>query len=261
MVFLAGLLMPNRKITNDEFACSEFKQVELLAPDIDLEAGFPRFGYQPVVKELGGGSWTVDAEIVHFRRDGELETLAIPPGVITVELPSKFELGDLVSVSGPHGRHIQVDLPIHAQPGGKLRLQLAPQAELRIQLPLEKRSRAQVIIRKTDGAEILVKVPKGVHPGGSFQAAPPVLMVAVPEDAQPGDFVVFRHHEGGLGGSIRTEYCRAQVPVELQFGRYFAARLPTKNTIGILASNKKSWSALRTQISTKPTRPWVGTLA
>lgn len=259
MVLLAGLLMPSRKILGDEFACCEYKQLKPVDPDEDLEAGFPHC--ENMVKELGGGSCTVDAEIVHMRHRDELETLAIPPGVITVELPSELAPGQLASVIGPHGRRMEVELPIHAQPGGKLHLRLAPQAELIIQLPVEKRPRAQMKVKKANGVEILVTVPEGIHPGGSFQAAPPALMVAVPEESKPGDFVVFRHHEAGPGGTVKTEYCRAQVPDELQFGRYFAARLPKQITAGLPSAKKKQFGILRAQSATKPSSAWVGTLA
>lgn len=261
MVLLTGLLMPNRKTLKDEFAYSKLKHLELVDPDVDLETGILPLGCQSIVKELGEGGCTVDAEIVHVHHEGASETLALPPGTITVELPSEFQSGQQVSVSGPHGRIMQVDLPIHAQPGGKLNLKLAPPAELRIQVPLGKKPCSQMKVRRANGVEIIVTVPKGVQPGSSFEATPPVLMVSVPENSKPGDFVVFCHHEAGPDGSIKTQRCRAQVPNELLFGRYLAARLPKQIAKCAPATKKKGWGVLKTQAVAKPMSMWVGTIA
>merc|ERR1712217_72446 len=101
----------------------------------------------------------------------------------------------------------------------------------------------------------------GVQPGGSFEAAPPVLMVAIPELSEPGDFVVFDYHKASPGGSVRTERCRAQVPDEWLFGRYFAARLPKQMVKGDLVGREIRWGALRAEPIAKPLEVWVGTLA
>lgn len=260
MVFLAGLLMPNRKVLSDDFTYSELKRPETVDPDTELEVEDPLLDSIPLVKELGGGSCTVDAEYVHVQRENELETLAIPPGVIIVELPSEVQIGQSVTVSGPHGRRMEVDPPSYARPGMKLHLKLAPSPEIRIQLPPGKRPGTQMKVRKADGIEISVMIPEGVQPGGFFGAAPPCLMVAVPENSKPGDFVVFRHHETGPSGSIKTECCRAQIPNDLHFHRYFAARLPKRIATAAPVARKKGWGVLRSQPVANAT-VWVGTLA
>merc|ERR1712060_12077 len=140
-------------------------------------------------------------------------------------------------------------------------LKLAPPAELRIQLPQGKRPCAQMKVRKESGIEIEVTVPDGVQPGASFEAAPPALMVAAPEDSKPGDFVVFRHHEAGSGGSVKTHRLRAQVPAELLLGRYFAARLPTQITRCAPAARKNGWGILKAQVVEKPMSTWIGRFA
>mmetsp|Transcript_17631 Transcript_17631/g.49934 ORF Transcript_17631/g.49934 Transcript_17631/m.49934 type:complete len:262 (+) Transcript_17631:87-872(+) len=261
MVHLAGLLVPDRRIPGGDAAYSKLKHLDLVDPDVDLEVGLPQ-SCSPRVKELGAGSCTVDAEIAHTCLDSDLETLAVPPGVVTVDLPPDCQVGQEVSVVGPHGRHMLVELPLHAQPNRKLNLRLAPQAELRIQLPTGQQPGASVRVERASGAEILVTVPEGAEPGESLEAAPPVLMVAVPEDAQPGDSVVFHHHDKGPGGSIKTQRLRAKVPDELVFSRYFAARLPQQVTRCAPAARKRGWGAvLRAQPGARPITTWVGTLA
>merc|ERR1719468_374634 len=49
-------------------------------------------------------------------------------------------------------------------------------------------------------------------------------MVLVPEGVEAGSYVTFR--APGTSHASRTVWFRAQVPSQLQLGRYFAARMP-----------------------------------
>jgi len=198
--------------------------------DLDLEGGLPLSGVEPLVQHLECEHCTVDVEVIDAseRREGDREVLAIPPGPISVVLPSQFEPGTVVHVrGGPHFREMEVRPPKWAKAGAKLHLQLEPSAELRIQVPDGMKSGEPLKINRADAQDIFVDTPAGLRPGEIFDYTPVALMVAAPEESSPGDFVVFRHHVVLADGHTHTETCRCQVPHELQFGRYFAARLPT----------------------------------
>mmetsp|Transcript_78948 Transcript_78948/g.223431 ORF Transcript_78948/g.223431 Transcript_78948/m.223431 type:complete len:255 (+) Transcript_78948:75-839(+) len=254
MVLLAGWLVPNRTYT---------QLTRPNEPDTLFDGDEALSDTSAAVKELGAGCSTVDAELLHTYRGDELETLAIPPGEVTVDLPPETQPGQLVTVSGPHGRCMQVDAPSYARPGGRLQVKLAPRPELKVQLPPGKRPGDQIKVARASGGEVLVTVPEGAQPGGFFQAAPPALMVAVPDGSKPGDLLVFRHCEAGPGGGIKTKYCRARVPDELQFGRYFAARLPRPKVTEAVVAPRRFWGAGSTQLVTPAhaARVWSGTLA
>jgi len=182
-----------------------------------------------LVQRLDVGRGTVDAESIDdsTRSEYELETLATPPGPITLDLPSEFAPEQTIILrGGPHCREMEVQLPPWAKPGGKLQLQITPPAEFRIQVPKGKKAGEQMKIGRPDGEDLFVDIPAGNFPGDVFDYTCPSLMVAAPEGSSPGDFVTFRHHRSLPNGHTQMGYCRAQVPEELQFGRYFVARLP-----------------------------------
>jgi hypothetical protein len=192
----------------------------------DLEVGIQAQGPEVYSQALEAAGFTVDAEFVEDVPRGELETLATPPGRITVQLPTHFNPGEKVVVRGPHGRRMEVEAPSDGVPGEQLELRLAPTPELRIQVPLSARPGSQLQVRTASGARVRVVVPEGMLPGDFFEVAPPTLMVAVPEGAEPGDIVFFQQHKVDACGKKETQNCRAEVPQELLFGKYFAARLP-----------------------------------
>jgi len=74
---------------------------------------------------------------------------------------------------------------------------------------------------KSDGMRISINVPPGKRPGDFFEVSPPALMVLVPEGVRAGDIVVFSMPAPPAG-----QWFKAQVPEDLQLGKYFAARLP-----------------------------------
>jgi len=197
---------------------------EQLIPD--LEVGIQALGIDVFAQALEAARFTVDSEFAEDVPRGALETLATPPGRITVQLPAHFNPGEKVCVRGPHGRRMEVEAPPDAVPGERLELRLAPTPELRIQVPLSARPGAQLQVRTASGSRVRVVVPEGMLPGDFFEVTPPTLMVAVPEGAEPGDLVFFQQHEVDAGGKKDTKNCWATVPQELLFGKYFAARLP-----------------------------------
>lgn len=216
MVLLTGLLKTQRYFLDGKPLDPEPADLER-----DLEMGLPPLPTKEgTVKDLGTSQSTVESQRVRARRDGEFHAAALGPGRLTVKLPPQFQPGETVSVQGPHGL-LELKPPPEAQPGSKIVVRLAAPAELRICIPLGKGPGSEIKIKKNDTMEIMVTVPKGLKPGDVFDVAPPALMVAVPDGAKPGDFVVFDHTEED-GRCL----CRAKIPEELHFGRYFAARLP-----------------------------------
>lgn len=231
MVLLTGLRSFSHPFLDDSKALTKYDVSE---DEVDLEVGIPSPGSHACVQDLDAPLCTVDAEPCTVK-GSEIETLAIPPGRFTAELPDGCMLGEHISVRGPHGRRLLLKAPLNARPGEQLQLRLMPPAELRIQVPLGKWPGDLLRVRAADGREVEAVVPKGLQPGDFFEVAPPSLMVAVPEDAKAGDFVAFRRHEAGPDGKIESLLCRARIPHELLFGRYFAARTlavsgPSKTT-------------------------------
>jgi len=202
---------------------------EQLLPD--LEAGIQALGAEIYAQALEAARFTVDSQYLQDAPRGELETLATPPGRIGVQLPMHFSPGETVVVRGPHGRRMEVEAPSDAVPGERLELRLAPTPELRIQVPLSARPGAQLQVRTASGSRVRVVVPEGMLPGDYFEVTPPALMVAVPEGAEAGEFVVFQQHEVDVNGKKETRNCRARIPEELLFGKYFAARLPERPAV------------------------------
>lgn len=184
--------------------------------------------FEPLVQYLGSGPCTVDSEVVPSIAAGETEVLAIPPGIISVTLPYDAKPEQTVFLrGGPHCRLMKVESPKWAQPGMEMRLELQPPPEVAIQIPVGHKVGEKCKVRMADGKEVIVDIPAGMWPGDYLEFTPPSLMVAAPEDSNPGDLVVFRHHMPLLDGEKGFVFCRAGVPESLYFGRYFAARLPT----------------------------------
>lgn len=127
---------------------------------------------------------------------------------------------------GPHGP-VRVVPPQSADPGTTLRWRLAPTPEFRIQVSSDCGPGSVIRFERSDGVEVAVSVPPHLQAGDIFEVTPPSMMVRVPEGAQAGDRVVFRHALGeGPGGREATEWCRAEIPKGVRPGDYFAARLP-----------------------------------
>lgn len=189
-----------------------------------------------LVHARGGNGNTVEAEFVSKdnRSDLGLEAFAMWPTEIEIMVPEDWKAGDKIPAQGPHGR-IYFELPEECKPGTSLRYRLRPAPELRIEVPPGAFPGASLTFERPDGTRISITVPPGKRPGEHFEVTPPALMVLVPEEAHPGDTVVFSvGPQGGQGGSqAPRQWFRAEVPKELQLGKYFAARLPPPETQGM----------------------------
>mmetsp|Transcript_105009 Transcript_105009/g.321775 ORF Transcript_105009/g.321775 Transcript_105009/m.321775 type:complete len:239 (-) Transcript_105009:149-865(-) len=191
---------------------------------------------------IGDDSGTADAERVgapaHCAKGGRCEAQAhavSPPLNIQVDLPRGHCLpGQPILVHGPQGP-VCLRVPPGATPGARLTFQIAPRPEFRVEVPPGAGPGWVMTFHKDDGGECRATVPPGLQPGDTFEVTPPALMVRVPEDAQPGDFVRFSR-ACDLGatteGPSSTELFRARIPEGLQPCMYFAARLPFERAVG-----------------------------
>jgi len=242
---MRGALFPLRDHAKCDYDSSGVASGFALLPELDLELDLEGCEHDsPLVQRLQFGDCTVNAENIEIteRQEGDIEALATPPCPITVPLPDEFEPDEILRVrGGPHCREMEVRPPKWAKPGSILQLQLVPAPELRIQVPEGKRAGDVLLVCGIDGEEKAIEVPKGVKAGDVFDYTPLALMVAAPEGSCAGDYVVFRHHTVGRDGQAHTQYCRAQVPHELQFGRYFAARLPASRQTA-KEEGRRAWS-------------------
>lgn len=190
----------------------------------------PLLGTSSYVQDLGCSA--VDSERVigdrfQQRSTGrrDLEALATPPVELSHMLPQDYQPGQMVRMHGPHGI-VEVDAPENAAPGVVVRFRLAPKPEFRIQVPSDAPN--VVKFKRADGIEVAVGVPGNLMPGDHFEVTPPALMVKVPDGAQAGDYVMFRHSLGnGADNAMeQTVWLRSKVPESLYPGQYFAARMP-----------------------------------
>mmetsp|Transcript_11774 Transcript_11774/g.42104 ORF Transcript_11774/g.42104 Transcript_11774/m.42104 type:complete len:152 (-) Transcript_11774:146-601(-) len=128
---------------------------------------------------------------------------------------------------GPQGP-ICLQVPPDATPGTMLRYQLAPKPEYRIEVPPGAGPGSVMTFKKRNGEECQVVVPQEVDAGETFEVTPPSLMVRVPENATPGDFVRFSRAvcPEDDGKASRIEFFRSPIPAGILPCMYFAARLP-----------------------------------
>lgn len=178
-----------------------------------------------VVTYLGLDPTSVPAEpVVDFAAASrEQETSAMPaPVKMEIAVPtSNWDRSKPFVAHGPSGP-INVHLPQDAVPGSKLICKLAPKPEYRIRVPPEARPGGTIRIPKKNGEEIDVVVPPGLQPGDTFDVFPPAVMVRVPDNAKPGDYVVFRKE----GSGSKKELFRARIPEGCQPWDHFSAILP-----------------------------------
>jgi len=152
-----------------------------------------------------------------------VEAFAMLPGGLEVAVPADWKPGDKVPAQGPHGR-IFLELPETCAAGTTIHYQLKPGPDLVVEIPEGASAGSQLTFEREDGTRIRVEVPKGKQPGEQFEVRPPSLMVLVPEGVEAGSYVVFR--APSANHTSRKVWFRAQVPSQLQLGRYFAARMP-----------------------------------
>jgi len=162
------------------------------------------------------------------RVGGYREAWASPPGMLEVYVPEDHKQGERVLMHGPHGKFI-ARLPAEAQPGTTFRYPLKPMPEFRMEVPPGRRPGDTVKFQRSDGEEIEIDVPEGLAPGDTFDVSPPALIIQVPEEARPGEHVLFLA-EGGAS-MPEVGWYRAKVPDRLKLGRYFAAKLPGPITV------------------------------
>mmetsp|Transcript_42067 Transcript_42067/g.122042 ORF Transcript_42067/g.122042 Transcript_42067/m.122042 type:complete len:248 (+) Transcript_42067:90-833(+) len=187
-----------------------------------------------VVKYLGQDPSAVEAELVTglIRSMGDIEAVAIPaPVMIEIQVPSgNHQPGEPLFINGPDGP-IRVHLPRDAAPGSSLRIKIAPRPEYRIEVPPGAGPGWLVRFSNQDGVEVAVPVPPGLQTGDFCEVSPPALMVRVPEQAKPGDFVFFKRRapldSPTKGGATSVmEFYRAQVPEGCQPCDFFSAIIP-----------------------------------
>jgi len=152
-----------------------------------------------------------------------VEASAMPAGVLEVAVPAGWKPGDKVPAQGPHGR-IFLELPETCEAGTTINYQLRAAPDLLVEVPERASAGSQLNFERADGTRIRVEVPMGKRPGEQFEVRPPALMVLVPEGVEAGSYVVFR--PPGASHTSGKVWFRAQVPSQLQLGRYFAARMP-----------------------------------
>mmetsp|Transcript_3949 Transcript_3949/g.9602 ORF Transcript_3949/g.9602 Transcript_3949/m.9602 type:complete len:248 (+) Transcript_3949:86-829(+) len=186
---------------------------------------------------IGEDSGAVDAErvggVANVRSQEDrldLQAHAVDPPVnIEIELAQGdcWQPGQPFRAWGPQGP-ICLEVPPDALPGSRLRYRLAPRPEYRVEVPPGAGPGWVVQFKKGNGEACQVVVPAGVLAGDTFEVTPPSLMVRIPENAQPGDFVRFSRTvcpEHSQKAS-RIEFFRARVPEGLRPCMYFTARLP-----------------------------------
>lgn len=166
-----------------------------------------------------------------------VEAFAMLPGALEVAVPPGWKPGDKVPAQGPHGK-ILLELPETCAAGATIQYQLKPGPDLVVEIPEGASAGSQLTFEREDGTRIRVEVPKGKQPGEHFEVRPPSLMVLVPEGVEAGSYVVFR--APGADHASRKVWFRAQVPGQLQLGRYFAARMPPPGKAPASPGKKRS---------------------
>merc|ERR1712060_189403 len=131
-------------------------------------------------------------------------------------------------INVPNGGTIEVEPPENATPGMMLKYRLAPPHEFRLRVPPGLKPGESARFQRPDGVEISVPVPRNLKPGDSFEVLPPALMVLVPENVKPGEYVIFCNSSqvSDTNSAVVRRWCRAQVPEGAESGKYFGARLP-----------------------------------
>jgi len=156
-----------------------------------------------------------------------IEGFAFKPCEVNIHVPEGHQAGTALSVQGPIGM-MKLLLPAEAVPGTNFRYRLKAAPEYRVQVPPDASPGSAVTFERADGARISFAVPQGSRPGDQFEVSPPALMLLVPEGLHPGDYVLFNTASvpGFTMADEQGELFRAQIPEELQLGKYFAASLP-----------------------------------
>lgn len=184
-----------------------------------------------VVTYLGLDQSAAQAELISDSQvsSTDWQSTAMPaPIMMEIDVPNgNWDREKPFMARGPGGP-IRVHLPPDARPGTKVTCKLAPKPEFRVQVPPGAKPGWIIKFQKANGEEVAVGVPPGLQPGDTFDVTPPALMVRVPENAKPGDGVVFTQITGirkdGTGG--RREVFRARVPEGCQPLDHFSALLP-----------------------------------
>lgn len=178
----------------------------------------------------------VDAVLVEGKADTDLEAQSMLPTQFSVKVPPRKE-GEpddqerKIQTQGPHGV-IVLTVPKGVKEGETISYRLVPPPEVRITVPKDCAGGSVARFKRPDGAVVQIKVPEGLKPGDTFDMAPPVHMVRVPDGAKAGTSVVFRLDErppgprGSPDASEDAQWCRVAVPQSVQPGMYFPARLP-----------------------------------
>lgn len=220
-------------------AYDEEDEVQRDVADDDEELGQPLLTGANFVRDVQGLAhldclvvdcepWIGPQPPSHGQVQGCWEARASPPGTLEVHVPQDHKFGDRVLMHGPHGPMI-ARLPAEAQPGTTFRYPLKPTPEFRMEVPPGRSPGDSVKFRRSNGEEIEVDVPVGLVPGDNFDVSPPSLIIQVPEEAGPGDDVLFSVDGCSLPGS---GWYRAKVPDKLKLGRYFAAKMPGPTVAG-----------------------------
>lgn len=195
--------------------------------DVTLPVGDAQ-GAGAFVTDLGSDSRAVQAERVSESCQNAREAHARrPPLVFDVAVPLSAQPGQEVKAMGPAGP-VVLRLQADAVPGGSVRFAMKPKPRYLVEVPKNAGSGWTIRFQVNGGEEVQVLVPPGVSPGDTFEVTPPALLVQVPEDSKPGDFVKFIHavSEDGDTCSGRTECFRAVVPDGLAPKQYFVALIP-----------------------------------
>jgi len=179
-------------------------------------------------KQVGN---TVDAELL--REDPSKvgkQAFSMWPGAVEVSIPEAWKVGEKVPAQGPHGR-IFFELPETCQPGARQVIHVKPVPDMRVEVPPGLKEGQAMLFQREDGTKISIVIPEGKHEGDTFDVVPPAAMVLVPEDAKAGDIVCFP-----MPGPPSRYWFRAEIPEELQLGKYFAARLPPPDALARVRS-------------------------
>jgi len=199
--------------------------------DVHLPLVIGEEGEGEVVTYLGEDKNSVPAEpvidLASCNKDWPTSALPAPVRMEIAIPTGNWDAGQPIVAHGPGGA-IRVHLPPDAEPGTTLMCKIAPSPEYRIRVPLGAKPGSLIRFRKQDGEEVAVGVPPGVQRGETFDVVPPALIVRVPDQAKPGDYVMFSQVSGarkdGKGG--RRRFFRSRVPNGCQPLDHFCALLP-----------------------------------
>jgi hypothetical protein len=134
-------------------------------------------------------------------------------------VPPKCRAGQPVRLQGPHGV-LTYPLPQGYQPGDICTYVLGPKSCMEpLVVPEGKWPGDTITFEGADGKQATAKVPQGLQPGDVFEIMPPVIMVRVPDDVQPGAEVTFP--VPAEANVQDTSDRRANVPKGFSSGMYF----------------------------------------